>query len=39
MQTLINTIEAFKTNMPREIADREAIRQAIAMDGAHCLNR
>ena len=39
MQTLIRTIEAFQTNLPREIADRDAIRQAIAMDGAHCLCR
>lgn len=39
MQNLIRTIEDFHTDLPQEIADREAIRQAIAFDGAHSLCR
>ena len=39
MQTLIRTIEAYQTTLEQELTDRAAIRQAIAMDGAHCLDR
>ena len=39
MQTLIQSIEQFHSNDPQEIADREAILQAIAMDGARTLTR
>jgi len=39
MQNLIRTIESFHTDLPREIADREAILQAIQLDGEHGLFR
>lgn len=39
MQNLIRTIKNFRTDLPQEIADREAILQAIAFDGAHSLSR
>lgn len=39
MQNLIRTIENFRTDLPREMADREAILQAVALDGEHSLLR
>lgn len=39
MEKLIRTIEAFSSADAQEMADREAILQAIAMDGARTLTR
>ena len=39
MQNLIRTIESFRSDLTREMADREAMLQAIAMDSEHILCR